>query len=151
MNIEGEQHTEGEGNFKSLLTRSRDKGMRDLVDLNNTIDITLKLDSPITNGPLAQKTCSITSWLVYSRKGNKRKLLKAQKEKETMNQEALSPQNLQTVLKQQHQQQYQQGSGPEITQVQKKHLSTNRRLENQFQAENMWNTITELGLTTGTS
>ena len=93
MNIEGEKDTEGEGNFKSLLTRSRDKGMRDLVDLNNTIDITLKLDSPITNGPLAQKTCSITSWLVYSRKGNKRKLLKAQKEKETMNQEALSPQN----------------------------------------------------------
>lgn len=84
-NVEGEENVEGECRFKSPLVRSRDKGTRELVDLGSTIDTTPKPCSPNTKGPLSQKACSLTPWLVYSRKGSKRKIIKAHIESDAMN------------------------------------------------------------------
>lgn len=84
-NVEGKENVEEECRFKSPLVKSRDKGMRELVDLGSTIDTTPKPCSPNTKGPLSQKACSLTPWLVYSRKGSKRKIIKAHIESDAMN------------------------------------------------------------------
>lgn len=118
-NVEGEEEVEGERNFKLPLVRSRDKGMKGVVDLGSAIDTTPKPCSPNKKGPLAQKAASLTLWLVYSRKRSKRKITKAHKEGDTMNQDNLSPENLNTEAKQQHQ----HGNGPDSQQVQKEHTN----------------------------
>lgn len=150
---EGEMNEADLSNFKLNKPLARDKEDIGLMDLGCAINTPSKAVSPLKKCPTSSQSPLSTSWLVYSRKRGI-KSRKAHKAGVTPEPASLNPmhhgtdQNLQI----------QDSSGPADQQTQSEQSPSLKESENHNQtqnqdlhAENIWNTITELGLTTGPS
>ncbi|KAG4953599.1 hypothetical protein HKD37_14G039571 [Glycine soja] len=152
MNVREEELEEGLGYFKSALHMPRDLEKMGLVDLGLAIHTPPKDVSLHNKGPFSTETTPSTSWLVYSRKGRKKKNI-AHADDAVMTQES-SP----ALFDIEPGQQKNAGSGIQEQQICLDQSQTQMRPETRNQeehddqnAESVWNMVTELGLTTGTS